>query len=215
MPRPAIIRISVATIGWIRTYATRTPFHRPHSDGDDQRHHDDDRHRREAVRRVADDRADVPRRLTPTIRGSIRMHATEAEIAMTAPTDRSTPPVAMTSVIPSASSDGRRAVAQDVDQAAVQVAVLISRLKKPGTKSRSNSRITSQQRRSGSRQPAAAGAGSTRVARARGAHALAPAIACMISCSSTSPANSADLAAVPEHDDPVARAQRPPPAPRR
>ncbi len=31
MPRPAIIRISVATIGWIRKNATSMPFHRPHT----------------------------------------------------------------------------------------------------------------------------------------------------------------------------------------
>ena len=41
-----------------------------------------------------------PDRLTPTIRGSMRMHATDAEMAMTAPTERSTPPVAMTRVMP-------------------------------------------------------------------------------------------------------------------
>ena len=34
----------------------------------------------------------------------MRIAATDAEIAMTAPTDRSTPPVAITSVIPSARS---------------------------------------------------------------------------------------------------------------
>ena len=43
-----------------------------------------------------------PCRLTPTILGSIRMQATDAAIAITAPTERSTPPVAMTSVMPSA-----------------------------------------------------------------------------------------------------------------
>ena len=32
------------------------------------------------------------------------MHATEAEMAITAPTDRSTPPVAMTMVMPMAST---------------------------------------------------------------------------------------------------------------
>ncbi len=32
------------------------------------------------------------------------MHATEAEMAMTAPTDRSTPPVAITTVMPIAST---------------------------------------------------------------------------------------------------------------
>ena len=41
-----------------------------------------------------------PERPTPTIRGSIRMQATDAVMAMTAPTDRSTPPVAITSVMP-------------------------------------------------------------------------------------------------------------------
>ncbi len=31
IPRPAIIKISVATIGWIFMYATRKPFHSPNS----------------------------------------------------------------------------------------------------------------------------------------------------------------------------------------
>src|SRR4051794_27936324 len=31
MPRPATIRMRVATIGWILTLETRNPFHRPHS----------------------------------------------------------------------------------------------------------------------------------------------------------------------------------------
>ena len=39
-------------------------------------------------------------RFIPTIVGLIMMAATEDEIAMIAPTDRSTPPVAITSVIP-------------------------------------------------------------------------------------------------------------------
>ncbi len=34
------------------------------------------------------------------IRGSMRMQATDAAIAITAPTERSTPPVAMTRVMP-------------------------------------------------------------------------------------------------------------------
>ena len=31
MPRPATIRISVATIGWMPSTATRNPFHKPQS----------------------------------------------------------------------------------------------------------------------------------------------------------------------------------------
>ncbi len=44
-----------------------------------------------------------PESVNPTFLGSIRMAATEAEMAMTAPTERSTPPVAITTVMPIAS----------------------------------------------------------------------------------------------------------------
>ena len=44
-----------------------------------------------------------PESVIPTRLGSMRMAATEAEMAMIAPTDRSTPPVAMTTVMPIAS----------------------------------------------------------------------------------------------------------------
>ena len=44
-----------------------------------------------------------PESVNPTLRGSMRIAATEAEMAMTAPTERSTPPVAMTTVMPIAS----------------------------------------------------------------------------------------------------------------
>ena len=44
-----------------------------------------------------------PESVNPTFLGSTRMAATEAEMAMTAPTERSTPPVAITTVMPIAS----------------------------------------------------------------------------------------------------------------
>ncbi len=73
-----------------------------------------------------------PESVKPTFRGSIRMAATEAEMAMTAPTERSTPPVAITTVMPIASRIGRRAVAQDVDEAAVEVALPDLHVEEPG-----------------------------------------------------------------------------------
>ena len=56
--------------------------------------------------------------------GFIIRAATEAAIAMTAPTERSTPPVAMTNVMPMRQQHDTRTVAQDVDQASIQIAVL-------------------------------------------------------------------------------------------
>ena len=54
------------------------------------------------------------------------------EIATTAPTERSMPPVAITSVMPSATSISGAPKREDVDQAAVEVAVLAcSIVKKP------------------------------------------------------------------------------------
>jgi len=82
MPRPATIRIRVATIGWMRSTATRKPFHRPHN-------------------------TPTPS-AAPSATGtecvSTRLAATAPAIAMTAPTDRSMPRVAITSTMPSDSS---------------------------------------------------------------------------------------------------------------
>ena len=99
IPRPAIINTSVATIGWMRPYETSTPFHTPHS-----------------VAMTMGTMITAHRgihvycgllmknlgsvRFMPTIVGFIMTAAIEALMAMIAPTDRSTPPVAMTSVIP-------------------------------------------------------------------------------------------------------------------
>ena len=49
--------------------------------------------------------------------------AIDAEIAITAPTERSTPPVATTRVMPIASSMTVAPLPQDVDEIAVQMAV--------------------------------------------------------------------------------------------
>src|SRR5579859_70878 len=82
MPRPATIRISVATIGCMRSTATRKPFQAPQISP--------------ALKPAA----------TATGQAwlSARLAAMAPEIAMTAPTERSMPPVAITSTMPSESS---------------------------------------------------------------------------------------------------------------
>ena len=77
-PRPATIRISVATKGWILRTATRMPFHNPASAANS-----------------------TTGRLCPA---TVIEAAVAPAIAITAPTDRSMPPVAITSVMPIASS---------------------------------------------------------------------------------------------------------------
>ena len=52
------------------------------------------------------------------------VHATAPAMAATAPTERSMPRVAMTSVMPSAMSSIGAPLREDVDEAAVEVAVL-------------------------------------------------------------------------------------------
>ncbi|MCY1374167.1 hypothetical protein D9M69_614910 [compost metagenome] len=83
MPRPATISTSVAMIGWISSIATRTPFHRPQ-------------------------RMPVPSVIRSVIASEwpdvIDEAATAPQIAITAPTERSMPLVAMTTVMPMARS---------------------------------------------------------------------------------------------------------------
>lgn len=83
MPRPATIRISVATIGWMRRIETRKPFHRPQTSP------------MPSAKRTATG-AECPAWTLAA--------ATAPQIAMIAPTERSMPRVAMTSVMPMASS---------------------------------------------------------------------------------------------------------------
>ena len=82
-PRPATIRISVATNGWILRMATRTPFHNP--------------------ARMPEPKAasSTTGRLCPA---TVIAAVVAPAMAITAPTERSMPPVAITSVIPIANS---------------------------------------------------------------------------------------------------------------
>ena len=84
----------------MRPYETSTPFQRPHNVATTS-----------GTRMTAHIGAQLypgslirspilPDRFVPRMLGLSMMQATEDEIAMTAPTDRSTPPVAITSVIP-------------------------------------------------------------------------------------------------------------------
>ena len=91
MPRPAVIRISVAMIGWIPRTATRKPFHRPSTRRQSQRGHDADGDRPHRVR------VGEPRMIE---------HATAPAIAQIEPTDRSIPRVAMTRVMPTRDDAG-------------------------------------------------------------------------------------------------------------
>ena len=88
-PRPAVISTSVAMIGWIPRRATRNPFHAPSAT-------------------ASASASPMPASAAPGLAGSglpaIHVQATAPEIATTAPTDRSIPRVAITSVIPSAVS---------------------------------------------------------------------------------------------------------------
>ena len=96
MPRPATIRISVAMMGCMPTLATSRPFHRPHS---------------AATASAATIARLIGKRLTcvctpffTTSSPPIISAATAAAIATTAPTEMSMPRVAITSVMPSATS---------------------------------------------------------------------------------------------------------------
>ena len=83
MPRPIVIRISVATKGWMPMTETRTPFHSP------------------ASAPAPSASSSATGRPQPAV---IAVAATAPQIAMMVPTERSMPRVAMTSVIPVASS---------------------------------------------------------------------------------------------------------------
>ena len=84
IPRPATMRISVATMGWMPMPATSRPFHAPSSTETPS-----------AAAMAAG--AETPCATTSCA-------TTAPAMAMMAPTERSTPPVAMTRVMPSASS---------------------------------------------------------------------------------------------------------------
>ncbi len=82
-PRPATINISVATKGWILRMATSTPFHSP------------------ASTPLPIAASSTTGRLCPA---TVIDAAVAPAMAMMAPTERSIPPVAITSVMPIASS---------------------------------------------------------------------------------------------------------------
>ena len=80
-------------------------------------------------------------------------HATAPEMAQTAPTERSMPRVAMTSVMPTAMIRVGRAVAQDVDEAAEEVAVADLN----GEEAGEGDQVDDEQRRRASRSARTAG----------------------------------------------------------
>ncbi len=88
-PRPAVMSTSVAMMGWIPRTETRNPFHTP---------------------RTKDSASAIPTATRTVVRLSgvgddaMKLSATAPEIATTAPTDRSMPRVAMTRVMPSATT---------------------------------------------------------------------------------------------------------------
>ena len=103
MPRPATIRIRVATIGWMPSTATRKPFHSPQT-----------RPAPSAAASTTGTRMAVGDRLA----------ATAPQIAMTAPTDRSMPRGGDHQHHAERQQRHRRAAIEHVDQAAEQPAVL-------------------------------------------------------------------------------------------
>ena len=90
-PRPATIRISVATIGWMPTTATSVPFQTPSAVDS------------ASAAAIA---TSTPVTLAWSSRRLMSRQAIAPEIATIAPTERSMPPVAITAVIPSATSIG-------------------------------------------------------------------------------------------------------------
>ncbi len=88
-PRPASISTSVAMIGWMPSTDTRKPFQTPRS-------------------RATPTAAAIAVNTTPRLPGSgeasMTVRATAPETAMIAPTERSMPRVAMTRVMPRATS---------------------------------------------------------------------------------------------------------------
>ena len=85
MPRPAISRISVATMGWIFSLETRKPFHTPH------------RAQTSTAIRQAGSSGILA---VPSPAPPIREQQMAPEMAMTEPWEMSMPPVAMTKVMP-------------------------------------------------------------------------------------------------------------------
>ena len=100
IPRPATIRINVATIGWILSLETSIPFHKPQS-----------MPAAKSARTMIGNgvcvifaaATELMTSLLPST-GLINTAPIAAEIAITAPTERSTPPVAITNVIPIATN---------------------------------------------------------------------------------------------------------------
>ncbi len=78
---------------------------------------------------------------SPMITGFIMIAATEAEIAITTPTERSTPPVAITSVMPIANSITVDALRIISIRLPYRLPSRVWTLKKPGMKIRSKSKI--------------------------------------------------------------------------
>ncbi len=132
----------MATIGWIRPNATSTPFHRPQATAASSEPKMTTGKGTKLYVGSPTTAVMLPWRLSPMILGSMRMQATDAEIAMTAPTDRSTPPVAMTRVIPIASTTVGALLRRMSTRLPYRWPSLTSRPKNPGTKIRSNSRMT-------------------------------------------------------------------------
>ncbi len=89
-PRPASMSTRVAMIGWIPSTATRKPFHDPE-------------HERDERAPTTTATSTVPR-LSGFAEPSMIVSATAPDTAITAPTDRSMPRVAITIVMPSATS---------------------------------------------------------------------------------------------------------------
>jgi hypothetical protein len=137
MPRPATISTSVATIGWMLPRETSSPFHSPHR-----------MRRRPAPARITTGSGVLVASVTPPI----RVVATAALMAATAPTERSTPPVAITAVMPiaiSISGDPRLRMSTRLPK---RWPSLISSRKKLGVKKKLKS-MTSASATSGQKRP--------------------------------------------------------------
>ena len=119
IPRPAVIRISVATMGWIPRMATNAPFHRPRATATP-------RASTIAVATVAT----LPGVGEPRITAQDKAPA----IAHTAPTDRSIPRVAITRVMATAMINVGAPLRAMSTRLPKRCPSLISRPKKPGKK---------------------------------------------------------------------------------
>jgi hypothetical protein len=120
MPRPATISTSVATIGWMLARETSSPFHSPHRMATPN-----------VTRITTGSGVEVTSVTLPTSRV-----ATAAQIAATAPTERSTPAVAITAVRPIAISISGAPRLSTSTRLPKRWPSLISRRKKLGVKSR-------------------------------------------------------------------------------